>query len=149
MASNDSSVTSRNGSQTAQHILRMTIQFGGESKLAEEILEIYVSAQLLGDLDQLAWNLSNCDEKRQKEEFGEPMIITTDIKRNDQGEVQLDAVVTFSGNNQMLIERLAEEYLGAFDDYVRDIVLGYESRTGDKLGLNFHPTSHSYKLAVV
>jgi len=137
-----------NISRTTRYLLHMSVQFDDIREVVEEILGMYISAQMLGDLDQLAWNLVDCDGKRQREEFGGPEILDSTIKRDGQDHLMIYISAAFSGSNQALIKRMAAEYLAAFDDYIRDTILEYKSRTGERTEFDGRPAGYSYEISI-
>lgn len=126
--------------------IRLELNFDNVGTAAEEILEMYANTHMAGDLDQLAWNLAGCDSERQAAEIGGPGIESCDVKRSQNGGVELEAVLLFTGDDQVLILKTVEEYLDAFEDYVRDTVLEYRSRTGKRAGFEGSPASRNYNI---
>lgn len=55
-----------------KYILSMTLNFPDATSTAEEVVGVYLSSQMSRDLEQLAWNLVNCNNERQPKEFGGP-----------------------------------------------------------------------------
>lgn len=131
------------------YLLAIQLEFSIQDRVAEEILRQYIKTAMADDLNQLTWNMVNCDSNRQILEFGIPKIAQSDISRNSKGITKLQADVTFSGNNYSLIEQAAGEYLLAFDDYIRSTILEYRSRSGMKITFDGRPESYSYQISKV
>lgn len=148
MTNNNGQVSDKKVVQPARYVLKLTLWFTGERTIAEEILGMYTSAQILDDLDQLAWNISDCDNERQDAEFGGPTSINSDITISPAGSIEVNIAATFSGRSLKLIEQLAEDYLDGFDDYILPTILEYKSRSGVEAFYDGRPTSSSYEILV-
>jgi hypothetical protein len=95
---------------------------------------MYFGSQMGADLDQLAWNLCDCNDETQARECGTPTVEKLEIQKPST-EFMVEADVLFGGQNLELIERVISEYFDDFEYYIRGTILEYKSRTGDQPGI--------------
>ncbi len=102
----------------------------GSGQRAREVVEMYLSSSMVGDINQLAWNLLDCSDDRMAQEFSNLVLQKSGVIRSRQGGFKVTALLTVSASNSAFLDRVFSEYMDAFEDYIRNTSREYFSRTG-------------------
>lgn len=106
---------------------------------AEVVLGMYIDSALEDDVDQVAWNLCECDDTKKSVLIGKCKLISSSVLNQKAG-----IVITLSGTEKTLQKKVIQEYIDGFLYYIRPTQLGLQSHTGDdynftliKIGFSF------------
>ena len=104
---------------------------------ARDIIELY-SNQVRDDIDQAAWNLCDCDDQVQNDNFADLTLLRWTVQEGDE-VLHVQAQFTVNTLNKEFILQVVEQYMHSFAYYIASTKNGYYSRTGNRALMNFNP----------
>ena len=108
---------------------------------AEVVLGMYIDSALEDDVDQVAWNLCECDDTKKSVLIGKCELISSSVL-NQKASI----VITLSGTDKTLQEKVIQEYIDGFLYYIRPTQFGLQSRTGDDYNFSLIKIGFSLQL---
>jgi hypothetical protein len=99
------------------------------------------------DIDQLAWNLCNCDAALQAKRFSSLELINYKAEVIEPNVVQFTIEFSVITDKEGFIYEVISEYMDGFTDYLRDVENGLYSRTGNRTKLNLN--NLNYDLTII
>lgn len=75
--------------------LVITLPRGGED--IQAILAAYLDQDFQTDLEQIAWNLCDCDNDRLDSEFGRLEVVTGDVEQPPDGTLAIHTILRVDG----------------------------------------------------
>jgi hypothetical protein len=134
------------GFAASESVMKISVNFTlffDKKPAALQILSMYLAADLMTDLDQLAWNITDCDTERQLVEIGTPKLLKAEV-RESENDLEVSVGLEFPGENKSVVEQMTKEYLSSFAEYILPTVLEYKSRTGDVPDFNGKPREFGF-----
>ena len=116
--------------------LNITLADGGAS--AGDVIALY-KGRVIDDIDQIAWNLCDCDEKIQSEKFTDLVLDKWSIDHKVGNNFHVKADFTVNALNEEFITQVIDEYMDSFSDCITVTLNGYYSRTGERVAFNSSP----------
>jgi hypothetical protein len=98
------------------------IEYG--ERYTEFVMGMYVDSSLVDDIDILGWNLCGCDDSVFQEKVGNCRIVSSNLRNG-----LMEAIVELHGWDKDLQDKVIEEFLDCWDDFVRNQYQGMISRT--------------------
>ena len=116
--------------------LNITLADGGNS--ARDVIELY-GTQVRDDIDQTAWNLCDCDDQAQSENFVNLTLVRWAVAQKRGDGFHIKAQFTVDVQDEEFINQVLEQYMDGFADCIVSTQNGYYSRTGKNVAMNANP----------
>jgi hypothetical protein len=116
--------------------LNITLADGGAS--AEDVISLY-KGRVMDDIDQIAWNLCNCDDKIQSEKFDSLVLNNWYVNHKTDDVFLVVAHFTVNALNEEFINLVIDKFMDNFANCITMSLNGYYSRTGERVGFNPNP----------
>ena len=97
------------------------IEYG--ERYTDFVMGMYVDTSMADDIDELGWNLCDCDDAVFQEKIGHCLIVTTKSLNG-----VLKTLFEFSGNDDSKKEEVIEEILDSWNDLALHSMKGLLSR---------------------
>jgi len=115
----------------------INFSFSDGSGSAIDVLNLYGN-QIRDDIDQVAWNLCDCDDEVQSEKFGDLVLLNWDeIKK--QGHLHVNGKFAVNALEEEFINQVVDEYMDGFADFIDVTLNGLYSRSGERASFNPKP----------
>lgn len=126
---------------TTPFTIDLQIFIPGSGRGARDVIGMYLSS-IVQDIDQTAWNLLDCSEDRMVQEFSDLALQDSNFTPNHKDGFEINARFAVSAAGPDFIDRVFEEYMQAFSDWIDETLREYFSRTGKRADLV--PTSFNW-----
>jgi len=105
---------------------------------AEDVIALY-KGRVKDDIDQIAWNICEFDDKIQNEKFDNLLLEEWSIKHKKGDDIHLKAKFSVNALSNEFIYQIIEEYMDGFADYIFVTLNGYSSSMGKNIGFTPYP----------
>lgn len=98
------------------------IEYG--ERYTDFVMGMYVETRMADDIDELGWNLCDCDNAVFQEKIGHCKVAKTSISK---GELKVKVILY--GVNEEVENNICERLLNSWEDLLFHFRVGYLSRT--------------------